>query len=109
MEEDKYVDLLESLKKNNSFKDYMSRIIIEKVEENMNENKILEIMNKKFSETFEDSANIPQFNNVRRRAYSLNSIDNCTSFNILTSTQSDNLEVVSYLIKFYPKLTFSQL
>ena len=51
MEEDKYVDLLESLKKNDTIKEYMNRTLIEKVGENRNVKKVLEVMTEKYSRT----------------------------------------------------------
>ena len=50
-EEDKYVDLMESLKKTDVIKEYVSRTLIEKIGENRNIKKVLEIMTEKFSKT----------------------------------------------------------
>ena len=50
-EEDKYVDLLESLKKNDVIKDYVNRTVIEKVGDNRNAKRILEVLEQKYSKT----------------------------------------------------------
>ena len=50
-DEDKYVDLLESLKKNDAIKEYVNRTLIEKVGEDRNVKKVLDVMNEKFSKT----------------------------------------------------------
>ena len=50
-EEDKYVDLLESLKKNDTIKEYVNRTLIEKVGENRNVKKVLDVMTEKYSGT----------------------------------------------------------
>ena len=50
-DEDKYVDLFESLKKNDAIKDYVNRTLIEKVGDDRTVKKVLEIMNEKFSKT----------------------------------------------------------
>ena len=49
--EDKYIDLLESLKKNDVIKDFVNRTLIEKVGETRTVKKVLDIMTEKFSKT----------------------------------------------------------
>ena len=50
-EEDKYVDLLESHKKNDTIKIYVNRTIIEKVGENRSVMIMLEVLQHKYSQT----------------------------------------------------------
>ena len=52
-DEDKYVDLLESLKRNDTIKEYVNRTLIEKVGENRNVKKVWEVMTEKHSRTKE--------------------------------------------------------
>ena len=47
--EDKYIDLLKSLKKNDVIKDFVNRTLIEKVGETRTVKKVLEVMSEKFS------------------------------------------------------------
>ena len=50
-EEDKYVDLLESLKKNDTIKEYVNITLIEKVGENRSVKKVLDVMTDKYPRT----------------------------------------------------------
>ena len=51
LEEDKYLDLLESLKKNETIKEYVSGKLIEKIGNNRNVKKVLDVMTEKYSRT----------------------------------------------------------
>ena len=50
-EEEKYLDLLESLKKNNTIKEYVNRTLIEKVGNDRTVKKILDVLAEKYSKT----------------------------------------------------------
>ena len=50
-EDDKYVDLMESLKKNETIKDFMMKTLVEKVGETRTVRRILEAMAEKYSKT----------------------------------------------------------
>ena len=50
-EEDKYMDLLESLKKNDTIKDFVTKTLVEKVGETRTVIRILDVMAEKYSKT----------------------------------------------------------
>ena len=50
-EEDKYVDLVESLKKNDSIKDFVTKTLVEKAGETRTVERVLEILEEKYSKT----------------------------------------------------------
>ena len=50
-EDDKYIDLMESLKKNDKIKDYVQRTLIEKVADTRTVKKILDVLGEKYSIT----------------------------------------------------------
>ena len=49
--EDKYTDLIESLKKNDSIKDFMTKTLVEKAGETRTVDRTLEILEEKYSKT----------------------------------------------------------
>ena len=51
MDEEKYIDLLESLKKNDAVKGYVVKTLVEKVGETRMVKKILDVMTKKQAKT----------------------------------------------------------
>ena len=50
-DEEKYIDLLESLKKNDAVTDFVVKTLVEKVGETRTVKKILEVMTEKFTKT----------------------------------------------------------
>ena len=50
-EEDKYVDLIESLKKNEAIKDYVTKTLVEKIGATRTVQRILELMAEKYAKT----------------------------------------------------------
>ena len=50
-EEDKFVDLVESLKKNDSIKDFMTKTLVEKIGETRTVEHVMEILAEKYSKT----------------------------------------------------------
>ena len=50
-EEDKYVDLLESLKKNDTIKDFVTKTLVEKVCDTRTVDRVLTVMAEKYSKT----------------------------------------------------------
>ena len=53
-DEDKYIDLLESLKKNDAIKQYVVNTLIEKVGTTRTVKKIIDVMTEKFSKTLSE-------------------------------------------------------
>ena len=51
MEEDKFVDLVEGLKKNDSIKDFVTKALVEKIGETRTVERVMEILAEKYSKT----------------------------------------------------------
>ena len=51
MEEEKYIDLKESLKKNDNIKEFVVKTLVGKVGETRTNKRVIEVMTKKFAKT----------------------------------------------------------
>ena len=54
-EEDKYVDLMESLKKNETIKEFVTKTLVEEIGETRTVERVLNVMAEKYSKTIGDS------------------------------------------------------